>query len=155
MLNILTGDRVGRQGKLMPGSSAAIFDESRAKLFLVRRSDNGKWSLPGGQMEPGESAEECAIRELREETDIAVRITRLIGIYTSPDYLIQYKSGDRVQPLTFSFEAEIISGIFHPTEETSDGEYFSREEIETLDLLKTTHERIADAFANQTSAFIR
>ena len=45
MLNI--GDRIGREGKLSPGASALIFDQSTGNVLLTRRQDNGRWCLPG------------------------------------------------------------------------------------------------------------
>lgn len=68
MPQIIYGERAGRLGRLAVGCSATIFDETRQKVFLTRRSDNGKWCLPGGQMEPGESAVEACQREVAEET---------------------------------------------------------------------------------------
>jgi ADP-ribose pyrophosphatase YjhB (NUDIX family) len=155
MLDILTGDRVGKDGTLNAGSNAVIFDKSLNKVFLIRRNDNGMWSLPGGQMQPGESASECCVREVREETHLTVQVLRLIGIYTSPDYLLVYERGDRVQPLTFCFEAEIISGEFAATSESGEAGYFSQNEIGAMNVLPINVDCIHDAFARQTAAFIR
>src|SRR5688572_21797358 len=135
MLNILTGERVGKGGTLNAGSNAVIFDKSLNKVFLMRRNDNGMWSLPGGQMQPGESASECCLREVYEETHLSVRVLRLIGIYTSPNYLLVYERGDRVQPLTFCFEAEITFGDFKATSESIEAGYFSQEEISAMNVL--------------------
>jgi len=65
-MKLVHGERVGRQARLRPGASAIIFDSSRQKVLLTRRSDNGRWCLPGGGMDPGESAEETCVREARE-----------------------------------------------------------------------------------------
>ena len=55
MTQVLYGERIGKQGKIRLGCSAAIFDE-RGRILLTRRADNNQWCLPGGGMEPGESA---------------------------------------------------------------------------------------------------
>ena len=91
MLNL--GARIGRAGKLSPGASALIFDQSTGNVLLTRRQDNGRWCLPGGGMDPGESAAEACIREVFEETGLEVKVKRLVGIYTSPDILIEYPDG--------------------------------------------------------------
>ena len=63
------------------GVAAAIFDEGN-RLLLVRHTYGRlNWELPGGASEPGESFEETALRELREETSLVARVDRLTGIY--------------------------------------------------------------------------
>ncbi len=104
-MKLIHGERVARQASLRPGASAIIFDSSRKKVLLTRRSDNGRWCLPGGGMDPGESAEETCVREALEETGLQVRVTKLVGIYTSPNIMVEYADGGRVQPVSFSFEA--------------------------------------------------
>ena len=41
-MRLVHGERVGRQARLRPGASAIIFDSSRQKVLLTRRSDNGR-----------------------------------------------------------------------------------------------------------------
>ncbi|MDD5317400.1 MAG: NUDIX hydrolase [Candidatus ainarchaeum sp.] len=56
-------------------------------VLLVKRDREpwkGKWALPGGFMEFGETAEEAVIREAREETGMETRPVRLLGVYSSP-----------------------------------------------------------------------
>jgi uncharacterized protein (TIGR00299 family) protein len=55
-----------------------IFDEAIEKILMTQRSDNIRWCLPGGGMDPGESASETCIREVMEETGLEVRVIRLI-----------------------------------------------------------------------------
>jgi ADP-ribose pyrophosphatase YjhB (NUDIX family) len=64
------------------GVDAAIFDEEQ-RLLLHKRSDDGKWSLPCGWVEVGESLAEAAVREVKEETGLAVEPTYILGIYDS------------------------------------------------------------------------
>lgn len=47
--------------------------------LLVLRTRHGHWVFPKGNVEPGESLEETAVREVREETGLAARITRALG----------------------------------------------------------------------------
>ena len=49
------------------------------KVLLGRRVDSGKWTLPGGHVDKGETPYEGALRELEEEAGIAVRSLNLIG----------------------------------------------------------------------------
>jgi 8-oxo-dGTP diphosphatase len=58
------------------------------KLVLVKRKNppyQGKFALPGGFVEIGESTETAAIREAFEETGLSVEILKLIGVYSDPE----------------------------------------------------------------------
>jgi diadenosine hexaphosphate hydrolase (ATP-forming) len=46
----------------------AIFSESDGRLFLLHQADEDRWCLPKGHVDPGESLESAALREVREET---------------------------------------------------------------------------------------
>jgi ADP-ribose pyrophosphatase YjhB (NUDIX family) len=63
------------------GADAAIFDED-GKILLMKRTDNEKWCMPCGLNEVGESPEQAAMREAKEETGLDVRILELVGVYT-------------------------------------------------------------------------
>jgi 8-oxo-dGTP pyrophosphatase MutT (NUDIX family) len=63
------------------GSDAAIFD-SNGKILLLKRSDDATWCLPCGLVDAGESPEQAAIREAKEETGLDVKILELVGVYT-------------------------------------------------------------------------
>ena len=152
---LIHGDRVGKSGKLMVGCCAVILDQSKQKVLLTRRTDNGRWCLPGGQMEPGESVTETCAREVWEETGLQVTIGKLIGIYTSPHRLVEYADGNRFQLVSFSFEAEVTGGVLGLSNETTEFGYFSRDELDTLDLMEHHVERIDDAFSGQEVTFVR
>ena len=155
MSKLIHGDRVGRGATLRPGASAIVFDAEREKVLLTRREDNDRWCLPGGGMDPGESAAETCIRETLEETGLKVRVTRLIGIYTSPDLVIEYTGGDRIQPVAFSFEAEVVGGELTLSDETTEFGYFSLEEMDALDLMEHHKERIQDAVQYQAGVVVK
>ena len=96
MSKLIYGQRVGKSAKLGPGASAIIFDDTQQKVLLTCRTDNGRWCLPGGGMDPGESASECCVREVLEETGLQVRVTGLTGVYTSPDLIVEYADGNQI-----------------------------------------------------------
>jgi ADP-ribose pyrophosphatase YjhB (NUDIX family) len=149
------GDRIGKRGKLVISCCAVIFDPSRQKLLLTRRTDNGRWCVPGGAMEPGESASEACTREVLEETGLVVGIERHVGVYTSPHWLFEYADGNRIQPINMFFEVTPIGGELRLTEETTEVGYFTRQEMKSMDMLEDLHERINHALEGVTAAYIR
>jgi 8-oxo-dGTP pyrophosphatase MutT (NUDIX family) len=137
------------------GCSAVIWDPTRSKILLTRRTDNGRWCLPGGHAESGESIAEACAREVWEETGLRVHVGRLIGIYSSPDFLLEYADGRRHQIVSLNFEVQVIGGELGLSNETTEYGYFAPDEIERMDLMEHHRQRIADALANQVAAFVR
>ena len=145
MSQVLYGTRLGKEGKLQVGCRATIFDAKREKVLLTQRTDNGRWCLPGGTMESGESAAEACIREVWEETGLNVRITRLIGVYSNPDQLIVYPDGNKAFFVVLSFEAEILSGELGLSNETTAYGYYSLADMESLPMHGQHKQRVEDA----------
>jgi ADP-ribose pyrophosphatase YjhB (NUDIX family) len=155
MARIVHGDRVGKLGRLLIGCSAVIFDPTRQKVLLTRRTDNGRWCLPGGQMEAGESVLEACAREVREETGLQVRIVRLLGVYSNPHRLVEYADGNRYHVVALNFEAEAIAGDLTLSDETTEFGYFSPDEIAQMDVMDPHIERVADAFAAHAEVVVK
>lgn len=155
MTKVIRGERIGKNGRIRLGCSATIFNESREKVLLTKRTDNGLWCLPGGGVDPGESVEETVIREVREETGLTVRVLRLIGVYSDPNWLVVYNERDAAQIVALNFEVVITVGEPGLSNETSDWGYYSLEEIDKLDMLLNHTTRIRDAFTTQREAFVR
>jgi ADP-ribose pyrophosphatase YjhB (NUDIX family) len=154
MVKIIYGERIGKQGKLSVGCSAVIFDATRQKIVLTRRSDNGRWCLPGGHMEAGESVAEACIREIEEETGLRVQVNRLIGVYSNPHMLSTYADGNCYQIVALCFEAEVQEGELGLSDETTEAGYFTPDEIETIDIMEHHRQRIADALSGQKETFV-
>lgn len=149
------GERIGKLAKLAPSGSAVIFDFAREKVLLTRRSDNGRWCLPGGAIDPGESMSECCAREVLEETGLEISVGRLIGVYSSPNHIIEYADGNRRQGLSLVFEAKPVGGELCVTDETTEVGYYSLEQMNSIDMMEPIYQWVEDAFAGQESAFVR
>ena len=106
-------------------------------------------------MERGESADETCVREVLEETGLDVRVTRLVGVYTSPNILVEYPDGNKIQPVVFSFEAEVVGGELGLSDETTDYGYIAVGELDAIDLMEHHKQRIEDALQNQMAAVFR
>jgi len=66
---------------------AVILMNNKQGLVLIRRKNppfQGELALPGGFVDVGESVEQACIREAKEETNIDVRIIKLIGVFSEP-----------------------------------------------------------------------
>ncbi len=145
MTQVLYGPRLGKEGQLRVGCSAVIFDEKREKVLLTQRMDNGRWCLPGGHMESGESAAEACEREVLEETGLKVRATRLLGVYSNPDQLVIYKDGNKAFFVVLNFEVQVLEGELGLSDETTDFGWFSLEEMETMPIHANHKARVEDA----------
>ncbi|MFB7173357.1 NUDIX domain-containing protein [Streptomyces sp. NPDC056254] len=62
-------------------SVAGIVVRDDGRVLVIRRADNGAWEPPGGILERHERPEEGVLREVAEETGIAVEVERLTGVY--------------------------------------------------------------------------
>jgi len=70
----------------IPCVGAVVHDRAN-RLLLIRRGQEpgrGLWSLPGGRVDPGETDQQAVVREVAEETGLAVRPTRLLGRVRRP-----------------------------------------------------------------------
>ncbi len=152
MSQVLYGPRLGKEGQLRVGCSATIFDETREKVLLTQRMDNGRWCLPGGHMESGESAAEACEREVWEETGLKVRATRLLGVYSNPDQLVIYKDGNKAFFVVLNFEAQVLEGELGLSDETTAFGWFSLEEMETMPIHANHKLRVEDAILGGDAA---
>ena len=146
------GDRIGREGQLSPGASALIFNQARDRILMTQREDNSRWCLPGGGMDPGESAAETCVREVLEETGLEVKVVKLVGVYTCPNILVEYPDGNKIQPVAFSFEAEVIGGELALSDETIAFGWYTVAEIEAMDTVEHHLPRIHDGVKGQLEA---
>lgn len=95
--------------------TALAFIRKEDTFLLVKQSyGNQYWSLPGGVVEYGESVDQAAVREVKEETSLDIRVKRVVGLYSKPDD----------NSLAITFECEIIGGFLAPNNEVSDCQYF-------------------------------
>lgn len=73
------------------------------KLLTGKRKDNGLWANPGGHMDEGETLEQAAIREVKEETGISITADQLKMIYS--EKLLSHRSGKEF--VVFGFIADV------------------------------------------------
>ncbi|MDP2837915.1 MAG: NUDIX domain-containing protein [Candidatus Moranbacteria bacterium] len=121
----------------LPSVHGVIVDD-HGSILLHQREDHPSWALPGGKLEPGESLTDCLIREMKEETGLDVQPQKLIGVFSSPEYLLSV--GPMVfQPLLIVFLCQKSQKKPSTTSESVSFSWVNRENIdqhETFPLVK-------------------
>ncbi len=100
---------IGHRPLILVGANVLILDDRR-RLLLQRRTDNGLWGLPGGGMEPGETLEETARREVREECGLEVGALELFGVFSGERLHYKYPNGDEVYDVNVVYVARESRG---------------------------------------------
>ncbi len=93
--------------------------DDRDRVLLTRVAspgdpDNGKWTMPGGDMEWGETPEQTARRELAEESGLTADVGRPIGVFSRWVGEHESTSGQRAHMLGIIYLAHGISGEIRP-----------------------------------------
>jgi len=130
-----------------PGTTvvALTFIRQGNQILLVRQAYGAQyWSLPGGKMEPGESIEDAAIREVMEETGLKVRVTRVVGLYSKP----------AEDGLAITFEGDIVGGTLQAANEICECGYFPPDQL-PQPVRAHLRERVADWRAQSASTVWR
>jgi ADP-ribose pyrophosphatase YjhB (NUDIX family) len=121
------------------------------KVLLVRRGNEpgkGKWSLPGGRIRFGERSEEAALREMREETGLEVRLRRVVDVV---DVFWRSEMGELLEHFVIvDFEAEVIGGELRPADDALDARWFSPEELKGLEMTESTRRFLEEHFLDRT-----
>ncbi|MEO2074100.1 MAG: NUDIX hydrolase [Bacillus sp. (in: firmicutes)] len=117
---------IGSTPIISVGATILVVNENREILFQ-HRSDTLDWGLPGGSMELGETLEEVASRELKEETGLLASEFELIGVFSGPRFYYRYPNGDETYSVINLFHAIDVSGKLEMIDgESIDLQYFSK-----------------------------
>ncbi len=115
--------------------ASIIFVNEQGQLLLMKRSKHcftfpNHWGLVGGFIEPGETPQEGAIREAKEEIGVDIEIIKFVGRYYNTPHT-NYKN-----TIALPHYAKIVSGTPHTAqpEECSDVKWFTPEDIREMDL---------------------
>lgn len=116
---------VGHRPLLLVGVCVLVFDEQH-HLLLQHRTDDNTWDLPGGYMEPGESTEETARREVREETGLEIGEMRLFKVFAGKEFFFECPNGDQVYAVSPIYVTNDVRGNLQADgAEGSEVKYFS------------------------------
>lgn len=135
---------VGPELLWLPGATAVILDEAD-RVLLVRRTDNDRWALVSGIVEPGEEPARALAREVTEEVGLAVEVVALAYVDVTPP--VTYPNGDRAQYLDHTFLCRVISGnAVVSDEEATDLGWFRLDALPEP-MTATSRDRLAHALA--------
>lgn len=136
----------------LPGACAVIFNK-KGQILLHKREDNKMWTLPGGKMKIGESISGCCKREIKEELGLKVKIKRLIGIYTNPDYIFDFGNGLIFQPFVIAFLCSTTNNDFVINSESTSAKWFNKKEITKLKMIPNTFQIICHSLRRTLAYF--
>jgi ADP-ribose pyrophosphatase YjhB (NUDIX family) len=114
------------------------------RVLLVREISDGKWTLPGGWADVNQTAGECVVREIREESGFEARALKLAAVH---DYQRSNHPARHIDSIyKLFFVCEITGGAARASDETSEVAFFSRHELPPLSLGRTTAAQIDRMF---------
>jgi 8-oxo-dGTP pyrophosphatase MutT (NUDIX family) len=119
---------IGHRPILMVGAAVLVLDVED-RLLMMKRSDIGRWGIPGGAMELGEAVENAARREAREETNLEIGEMSLFGVFSGPELYYKYPSGDEVYNVSIVYRSHDWRGEIKLNAEHSEWKWFRASEI--------------------------
>jgi ADP-ribose pyrophosphatase YjhB (NUDIX family)/ribosomal protein S27AE len=128
---------------LDPKVAACTIFEHGGKIVLARRAIDpgyGKWVFPGGFVDRGETVEEAAIREAREEVNADVELREVVGVYSYPG----------VPVVVVVFAAALLNDELEAADECLEIRFFTKEEIPWEELaFSSIHDALKDYLGNE------
>jgi 8-oxo-dGTP pyrophosphatase MutT (NUDIX family) len=130
-------------------SASAFVTDGAGRVLLLRRPDNGLWTIPTGGVKKNETVAAAAVRETREETGLLVTVTGLVGIFSDPRHIIEYADGEVRQPINICFRATPAGGHLTTTEEASEVVWAEPADLPRFDIhpalmLRLNHALVTD-----------
>ncbi len=123
-------NRVGHDTINLTGVNVLIINPNNQILLQRRGTFPYKWGLVGGITELGESLEETAVREAKEETGLQVKELNLLGTTSGEKCLIEFPNGDKAYFISVGYFTKSFSGVLNIDGlETKELKFFSYEEL--------------------------
>ncbi|WP_313682693.1 NUDIX hydrolase [Pantoea sp.] len=134
---------ISEKGYATPKTDVRAFIISENKILMVRESDDGLWSLPGGWADVGDSPAQAVCREVLEETGLNVNVTKLLGVWDRNQH------GHPPHPwhiYKLIFLCEETGGELAISHESLDIGFFTLDELPDLSLTRIVPKQIQVSF---------
>ncbi len=135
-------------------SAKVIILNPEGEILMQQNAVTGSWQIPGGYLEPGDTLEDTARREVKEETDMDIGDLTLWGVFSGPEFHWFMPNGDEVYNVTVAF---VTTG--YRSELRADGE---EGEVLTFATLRALPEdlgppvkHVLDAFAEYQGSSVK
>ena len=132
---------------------SAFIQDDEGRILMIRRTDNDLYSIPGGQLELGETLTEAAVREVREETGIECEVTGVIGLYSDPKHVIAYDDGEVRQEFSICFRAKSCGGTLATSNESKEVLWITEDDLRRLTIHPSITLRIEHALISNRNPF--
>src|ERR1700683_1452939 len=139
ILNLFERD-VGYATPKIDVRGAAFMD---GRVLLVQEASDGGWTLPGGWADVNQSAGECVVREIAEESGFQARALKLAAVY---DYRKRNRPHHLDSIYKMFFICALTGGSARASIETSDAEFFPRAALPPLSIGRATAQQIERMF---------
>jgi ADP-ribose pyrophosphatase YjhB (NUDIX family) len=140
ILGILLADK-GYATPKVDVRGAAFVD---GRVLLVREISDGKWTLPGGWADINQTAAECVVREIAEESGFVAKALKLAAVH---DYQRSNRPSRHLDSIyKMFFICEIVGGAARTSDETSEVAFFARDALPPLSQGRTTAAQIERMF---------
>ncbi len=123
-------------------------------ILLVRYAD-GTWGIPGGLLELGESVEQCAMREVREEINLTIQELKLVGVYSGEELFTRLANGHEYYNVVVAYLCTAYEGSIKPDGvEVLEAQFFHPYDLpeKTLPFLRARIAEHASMFVNLAHA---
>ncbi len=123
---------IGHAPMLSAGATIVVLKDN--KILLNLRSDTNTWGIPGGAIELGETLEETAARELKEETNLEAESFTLLNVFSGKNFYFEYPNGDKLYSVVALYLADGVKGETKITDgESFELKYFGKDELPNLE----------------------
>ncbi len=126
-------------GSVIPCVGAVVTD-GQGRLLMIKRAHEpgaGLWSIPGGRIEPGETDAEALVREMLEETGLAVEVGPLIGSVRRPGL-------DGAVIDIRDYAATVAGGTLRPGDDAADARWVEAADLDSLEITEGLIEALTD-----------